>query len=228
MGFVGSDGGGRRRAGGKLAVGIAVLTVIAIAVAFIGAKVLGSSSSPDTSGSNVDVPATSAPPTPGSGKPIAITPRQLRLVDPPKGDRTEFKQMAKTVAGNENTGTSTDEYKSADFGGLKPGMGILVNLGTSTKVGAVRVTVNLPGASVSLRTGTSDPGASSAGDQTIATSYTTIGAPLNNHSGTVMVFPLGQDQKEVQYLLIWITKLPLNPTTNTYQLTINEITVLAP
>jgi eukaryotic-like serine/threonine-protein kinase len=223
MGFVGSNGGGRRRAGGKLALGVAVLTAIAIAGAFIGAKVLGSSS-----GTNADIPggvaSATAPASQGGEVPIAITPQQLRLVDPPKGDRAEFKQLNKAVDGNENTGAETAEYKSANFGGLKPGMGILINLGAPTKVKAVKVTVNLQGASVGLRTGTSDPGADSAGDQAIATGYTPIGSALEDQR-TVMVFAVGQ---EVQYLLVWITKLPMDPAKGKYKLSVNEISVLAP
>jgi hypothetical protein len=222
MGFVGSDGG-RRRAGGKLALGVAVLTAIAIAGAFIGAKVLGSSS-----GTNAHIPGglagTTAPPSsPGTETPIALTAQQLRLVDPPKGDRAEFTQLNKTIDGNENTGAETAEYKTANFGGLKPGMGILINLGAPTKVKAVKLTVNLQGASIGLRTGTSDPGADSAGDQAIATGYTPIGTMLEDQR-TVMVFAVGQ---EVQYLLVWITKLPMDPAKNKYKLSVNEISVLA-
>lgn len=227
MGFAATDGGGRRRAGGKLALGVAVLTVIAIAGAFIGARVLGSSDTPDTIGTGPDATITSAPATPGSGKPIPLTAQQIRLVDPTGGDRTEFKDLAKTIDNNETTGTDTDEYSKANFGGLKPGMGILINLGAPTKVGVVKVTVNLQGASFSLRTGTTDPGATGVGDLSIANTYTPI-STLDDHRGTVMVFPVGQDQKEVQYLLIWISKLPLDPSKNKFQVAINEISVLAP
>ena len=226
MGFDGSDGGGRRRAGGKLALGVAALTVIAIAGAFIGARVLGWSSSSDAAGPGTDPTGSSTPAVQGN-KPIPITAEQIRLVDPPTGDRTEFTDLARTIDGNDNTGADTDEYKTANFGGLKPGMGILINLGAPTKVGVVKVTVNLQGASVSLRTGPSDPGADSNGDKTISTSYTTVAPALDNFSGSVMVFAV-DDQKEVQYLLIWITKLPIDPSKQKYQLAINEISVLAP
>jgi hypothetical protein len=227
MGFVSNDGPGRRRAGGKLALGVAVLTVIAIVGAFIGAKVLGGSSpgqgnaAPGGSG-----PSSSATAGTGNDKPIAITADQLRLVDPPGGDRTEFNELAKAVDGKEDTSTRTSEYKSANFGGLKAGMGILINLGAPTKVSSVRVTVNLQGASASLRTGSSDPGATTAGDKTIMDTYTTIGSPLDDHGGTVLVFLV--DQKEVQYLLLWITKLPMDNTKSKYQIAVNEIKVNAP
>ena len=233
MGFS-SEATPRRRAGGKLALGVAVLTVIAIAGAFIGAKVLGSSGDPGATTPGASSAVSSAPATTGVGNPIAITAEQIRMVDPPTGDRKEFAEIGKAVDGNENTGTSTAGYKTANFGGLKKGMGILINLGKPTKVGAVRVTVSLQRASMSLRTGPSDPGADSNGDKAIADGYTTIGTPLVDHPGTVMVLPVGQDQKEVQYLLVWISELPLDPArektspTQPYGLAINEIQVLVP
>jgi hypothetical protein len=225
MGFGGSEGGVRRRSGGKLALGVAVLTAIAIAGAFIGANVLGASSSPGTNTPGDDT-ATSAPAAVANGKPIPLTADQIRIVDPPKGDRSELKDSEKIVDGNTATGWSTDHYKQANFGSLKPGMGVLINLGSPTKVGAVKVTLGQPGASLSLRTGTSDPGPTTDGDKTIASTFTTIGLAADDPNGTVMTFNVPADQ-QVQYLLVWITKLPID-STGQYQVSVNEISVLAP
>jgi hypothetical protein len=125
------------------------------------------------------------------------------------------------------TGWTTDEYTRANFGGLKPGMGVLIDLGATTQVGAVKVSVSQQGVSLTLRTGTSDPGATMEGDKTIAADYTTVGQPLEDFSGTNMVLPVPQGQQQVQYLLVWITKLPVN-NEGKFVLSINEITVLAP
>ena len=228
MGFGGGESSGtRRRAGGKLALGVAVLTAIAIAGAFIGAKVLGASPDPTPTTPDLTSPTSNPPTTVGSGKPIAIAASQVRVVDPPKGDRTEFEGYEKVVDGDELTGWTTDEYLRANFGGLKPGMGILINLGSPTRVGAVRVVVSQQGASVALRTGASDPGDTTAGDATVASAYTTVGQPLDDHSGTVMVFPVPDVQQQLQYLLVWITKLPAD-NDGKFVLSVNEISILAP
>jgi hypothetical protein len=154
---------------------------------------------------------------------------QVRVVDPPPGDRAETVNSDKAVDGNEATGWSTQSYTRPKFGDLKPGMGLLINLGAPTKVGAVKVVVNLQGATMSLRTGSSDPGNTSDGDKTISTSYTTVGSELADRPGTVMVFPVPPDQQTMQYLLIWITKLPPDPAKGgKYSLAVNEITVLSP
>ena len=76
---------------------------------------------------------------PGNGgRPLALRPDQVRIVDPPDGDRTEFDGSEKLVDGKETTGWATDEYQQANFGAIKPGMGMLINLGAPTKVAAVR------------------------------------------------------------------------------------------
>src|SRR5690606_40024515 len=121
----------------------------------------------------------------------------------------------------------SDTYTRANYGGLKPGMGFLIDLGEPMKVGLVKVTVSGQGASIGLRAGTSDPGNTSEGDQEIAESYTTIGQPLEDHSGTVMVFPVPEEQQEMQYLLVWITKLPAKESGG-FGITVKEITLLTP
>jgi tRNA A-37 threonylcarbamoyl transferase component Bud32 len=226
MGFGPGEPTNRRRAGGKLAVGVAVLALIAVTGAVTGLKILSggpSDATPllDASGS----PVVNAPAA--AGKAIAIHPDQVRVVDPPKGDRTEVTGAEAVVDGNETTGWSTQNYNRPNFGGLKPGMGILINLGAPTKVRSVRVVVSQQGASVALRTGPNDPGNDSNGDKTIANGYVTVGQPLEDHSGTVMVFPVPDQQQDVQYLLVWITKLPAT-NDGKFALAINEITVFAP
>jgi hypothetical protein len=229
MGFGGGENV-RRRAGGKLAIGVVVLTVIAIVMAIIGAKLLGGSSgstTPDVAGGPTQ---NSSPAGTGTaGHPIPVNASMIRVVDPPRGDRAEVRDADKAVDGNEATGWSTQSYNSPNFGGIKPGMGLLIDLGAPTKVGAVKVVVNLQGATMSLRTGTSDPGSSSDGDKTVSTSFTTVGSELADRPGTVMVFPVPPDQQTMQYLLVWITKLPQDPAKGgKYSLAINEITVLSP
>lgn len=228
MGFVADIGGGRRRAGGKLALGIAVLAIIALVGAFVGVKVLGSGPDPGTS-----APADAGGPQPGStanasGPPIKIAANQVRIVDPPRGDGTELGDAGLTVDGSDTTGWSTDDYKQANFGGIKPGMGILINLGQPTKIEAVKVVVNQTGSSVELRQGASDPGDGLSGaqartaDGTLVKGFTPIGQPFTDYDGTTMVFSL--DDTTVQYLMVWITKLP--PKGSQFALTVNEITVI--
>jgi hypothetical protein len=227
MGFGGHDvTTGKRRAGGKLALGVALLAVIALVGAFIGARVLGQDPQAGPTGS-AGSPQATTPPAVGAGAAIPVRADQVRIVDPPKGDRKELVGFENVVDGNETTGWATDEYNRPNFGGLKPGMGVLINLGAPTKVEAVRVVVGQQGATMELRTGTTDPGASSQGDADIASSYTALSNPAEDHSGTVAVFAISEERQTVQYLLLWVSKLPPNGE-GKFALAINEIYLLAP
>ena len=181
------------------------------------------------------------PTSTSSGTPIPISASQIRIVDPPSGDRAEVGGSDKVVDGDLTTGWSTQQYTRPYFGGdkagsgIKPGMGILIDLGENAPpVGAVRVTLSQKGASIALRTGDDDPGAQlqsdKAGalnaDKKINSTYTSVGAPLDSYEGTVMVFVVTSDQHIGRYLLLWITKLPPN-STGKFALTVNEISVLA-
>ena len=218
-------GEGRRPAGRKLALAIAGLTVIAVVGALIGMKILSSDSTagppPPTNPAGPTATATS----PG-GTAIPIAASQVRVVDPPKGNRTEVAGIEKVVDGVETTGWRTDRYNRANFGGLKPGMGILIDLGTAKPVKAVRVVLGASGASAELRGGTTDPGNTSEGDGQIVSSFSTIGQPLKDHAGTTMVFPVPQNTEPTQYLLVFITKLPPDDE-GRFVISVNEITVLS-
>src|SRR4029453_864704 len=174
---------------------------IAVTGAVVGAKLLSSKPEPGPTQAGPTAPVTTSASSPG--KPIALKPDQIRIVDPPNGDRTEFEGFEQTVDGKPETGWTTDEYNQANFGSIKPGMGILINLGAPTKVGAVKVMVSQQGAAVELRAGTADPGNTSEGDKSIATSFTSISTP-NAQAGTNIVFAIPQDKQTVQYLLVWI------------------------
>jgi hypothetical protein len=219
MGFR-ADGGGRRRGTGKLVAGVAALVVVA-AVGIYGAiNLLSGSNDPDSLPTNPGPTTT----TNAAPQPIAISPGQVRIVDPPGGNRAEIEGAEVVVDGDLGTGWSTDEYFGpADFGGIKPGMGILINLGSAMKVDVVQVTVAQTGATLELRSGTADPGSSSEGDSTIEQTYTVIGAPIEN-AGTTAVFQVPPDHEPTQYLMVWISNLPPTPD-GKFQITVNEIEV---
>jgi len=220
MGFQAEPGGTRRRATGKLLAGVLLLAVIAGAGIYTVVRLMsGSSAGTDP----ITEPTPSTVPT-VVPQPIALTPSQVRIVDPPGGDRTELDGVEYLVDGDPATGWSTDQYVSPDFGLIKPGMGILINLGAPTRVDAVRVRTTQGGASLALRTGTSDPGNTSEGDNQIATTYSALGPELENFDGTTITFPV-PNEETVQYLLVWITLLP-EVAPGSYQITVNEVEVL--
>jgi hypothetical protein len=215
-----------RPAGRKLAVGVVGLLVLALAGTLAAARVLGTNETANNPGGGPGQPnnGTSAPAKVPAGAPhaVALKADQLRVIDP-KGDRgAEFKNVEKLVDHNPATVWKTDRYeKSGNFGNLKAGMGIMIDLGSPQQVVSVLADFDASGASGELRTGTADPGSSKTGDQQVVDTYTVVGQPRLD-MGTSALFQ-GPDQP-VRYLLLWITKLPPDKT-GKYQLSIGEITV---
>ncbi|MER6285102.1 protein kinase family protein [Streptomyces sviceus] len=93
----------------------------------------------------------------------------------------------------------TDYYAGADFGNLKPGLGIILDLGKVQDIGKVTVTF-MGDTSVELRAASSD----ASSRPTAFDAYTKVA----EGSGTGV--PLKPDKAvKSRYLLIWLTKLPL-------------------
>jgi len=207
-------------AGGGIAVALIIVGMV------LGIKALNANAENGRNGNGGNTAQSSAGPSPSqvNPQPVKLSANQVRIVDP-KGDRTELKNAGATVDGDANTGWKTDGYKNrADFGGSKPGMGILVKLDKPMHVTSVRVQLSAPGATAEIRSGAADQADSSDGDKAIYDTYKIVGSPLVDHPGTVMVFPSDLD---TQYLLIWITELPYDKSTDRYRVGIQEITVEA-
>jgi len=209
-----------RRSGRKLAIGVAALLIISAAALVVTLRLTGGSS-PAAAGSHTESPGPSARPSTSAaaGGPIAVSASQVRIVDPPNGTRDNLTDADKAVDGNANTGWQTNWYKSPTFGNLKPGMGVLIDLGKPVDVANVKVDFDSPGATVSARVGDTDPGNTSSGDGQINQTYKTVAGPIK--AGPSQVLPLGVTTR---YVLVWITKLP-SVGDGKYQVTVDEITV---
>jgi hypothetical protein len=132
------------------------------------------------------------------------------------------------VDGDPRTFWKTDRYDNqANFGGKKPGMGVLIKFDQPTRVASVQVQMASAGASAQLRFGDTDPGNTSNGDKAIHNTYQAVGEPLLRHPGTTMVFPV-DGKTEYQYLMIWFTELPMEASSGRYQVVVQEIAVQTP
>jgi hypothetical protein len=132
----------------------------------------------------------------------------VRIVDPPKGDRTDEGEAAFTVDDDKDTVWKTSGFLQAKFYN-KPGMGLLINLGTPRTVSEVRVETSSPGIAMAIRTGTSDPGNNSQGDEKIVKDYKKLGdGDTAKTDGNNAVFPLFDENQKYQYILVFITELP--------------------
>ena len=211
-----------RPAGRKLAFGVVGLLVLALAGTLAAARVLGEQPQPPATGGSPGTSSPQAKPPAGQPTEVKLTANQIRIVDP-KGDRTELKDADNAIDGNPSTVWKTDRYTRAEFGGKKPGMGILIDLGSPVKVVSVQLALTTPGATGELRTGATSPESSPAGDAQVVAEYTVVGQPKVDMSTTAL-FP-GPDQP-TRYLLVWITKLPPDGVGKSgFRLSLGEITV---
>lgn len=194
-------------------VGVLMLTGVLVAVSLPGTDKNPGQASPGLSGAQ---PGPTSQPSP-----LKLLSSQVRVIDPPSGDRDELSGADKVIDGRLDTGWQPHWYAGNPvFGGYKPGMGFLINLGKKYNVSSVEVQLDRPGSTLELRSGTEDPGNSSEGDGKVASSYQTVQGPISN-AGTRALFT-GKD--DVQYLLIWISKLPPIGG-DKYQVGVQEITV---
>ncbi|MDN0199328.1 protein kinase family protein [Streptomyces sp. S.PNR 29] len=137
------------------------------------------------------------PKKPASGKPIAIS--SARDFDP-FGDQSEKPSAIGKVYDNSTaTYWQTDYYLSADFGRLKQGVGIILDLGKVQQVG--EVTVSFMGdTSVELRSASADANS----EPTSFDAYSKVA----EGSGTTVNLKPGKSLK-TRYVLVWLTELPL-------------------
>ncbi len=112
----------------------------------------------------------------------------------PEGDGQEHDELA-GFATDDSSSTSwtTESYANEDFGGLKHGVGLLLDAGSPVKLAHVTVTTPTPGFTAEIQAGDSSSGpfATDSSSQTVegTTTFALNGATA-------------------QYYVIWITQLP--------------------
>jgi hypothetical protein len=146
-----------------------------------------------------DEPSTIAAPSaaPAPPVPVPLAAGAVTDFDPPPGSGTEStEQVPNAVDGDEATVWRTERYRSAAFGGLKEGVGLLVDLGAPTPVSSVELST-LPGTSVEVRA--ADARGATAAEYRVLAQGTAAGP------GLVLAPPAGSTAR---WVLVWITALP--------------------
>ncbi|MBW5250006.1 serine/threonine protein kinase [Streptomyces sp. P01-B04] len=122
----------------------------------------------------------------------------------PLGDQSEKPQdIGHVYDGDATSYWNTDGYFTADFGKLKDGVGVVLDLGKVQQVGTVDVTFLGGTTSVELRTATS------AEVPKLPTGFTKVA----QGSGTKVALKPGEPV-QARYLLVWLTNLPPSDSGN--------------
>ncbi|MFC7529010.1 protein kinase family protein [Actinoplanes sp. GCM10030250] len=228
----GSSGTDQIRSTPKILIGVGALVIIAIVGLVFGIRAISNSTKPGTqatapvdAGVGQQGPDGAQAPAPTPEK-IALTADMVRMVDPPDGQRKDSDQAKYTVDGDTETAWETSRYeRQSNFGNLKPGMGVLINLGSPRSLAEVRVATSTPGATIEVRTGKNDPGDSSNGDSKIMKDYQRLGDEAPEPStGTKQFFSGFEPDQKYQYVLVFITDLPeAEDGRGGYKISVSEI-----
>lgn len=142
----------------------------------------------------------SAPASPGAPARTAVDLSRVRVRDfDPHGRPAQEKpdQVVNATDGETSTAWPTDLYRTERFGGLKPGVGLLLDLRSPTALSEVDVDLTTPGTSLEVRAG-DDLGVDEGSLRIVATDDGRRGvARIGVPEGT-----------RARYWLVWITRLP--------------------
>jgi hypothetical protein len=198
---------------------VGIFVVIMLALAKCGLSGLGDNafvdhprSSSTPSGTTGPSPsATTGTPSTPTDTQTAGTPISIAAVDSfdPQGDDEEKQPLAdKAVDGDPATDWTSDAYKSASFSGLKKGVGLRLDLGSTTTVHEVKVTVPASGTDLQLRAGEDLDGSD-------------VVATADDLDGTVTLTP--SSPVKARYLILWFTKATQDK--DGYRVAVSEVSV---
>jgi hypothetical protein len=209
----------RLRRGARRGIAVVVGTVLVALLAgggwvvggrdVLGAMGLGSLLGDDAAPDRAEPSA--APPPPAV--PIVVPPASVTDFDPAPGSGSErTAEVPNAVDGVATTVWRTERYRSNAFGGLKAGVGLLVDLQAPTAVASLEVST-LAGTRVELRA--SDARGATAPDYRLLTEGTATGPTLT------LTPPAGSTAR---WYLLWITDLP--PVDGGFASQIGELSLL--
>ena len=148
-------------------------------------------------------------------QPGAITPGVVTEFDPyGKHDDPHVSEAPRAVDGNSATLWRTQIYRTADLGKLKPGVGLLMDLGTPRKVAAIHLLLVGDGTSVEVFESDSAP----ANEKAMTLAAANVSAPSD------ITLRLSTETT-ARYWVVWLTKLP--PAATGFQGGIVEMTFLS-
>jgi hypothetical protein len=149
-----------------------------------------------------------ASPSPGTAAVTTLPIQSMRDFDPEGDGRENPDEVPLAHDGDASTAWETGLYaRRPDFGGLKQGVGLLIDLGQARRVTGVTVLMTKPGANLELRA--ADAAAPQANGYTVVAGANNAGAhpPAGQPAGTVQLTPTG-GAFTARYWLLWLTRLP--------------------
>jgi hypothetical protein len=192
----------RRSSGARLAVIGAVVLVVIVGVAAATSSFWHKGNTPRPSSSPTAHRSTST-----VAKVIQLVPVSAHGFDAdnPTGDpQDENSSQAPNILDRNPQGWSSQQYDSANLGGLKPGTGLIFDMGKSVSLSSVTVQFGKSvGADVEVQLGNSD-----LRSKANEASMTTVASA--NGIGNTYTFHV-TSKATGRYLVLWFTKMPPGP-----------------
>ena len=194
---------------------MALLTVVAATGWILAHKLTGThetvgAPAPPTATAPAHTPLTAHAPATATAR--ALKPVRAMSFDPYSTGQGENAQLAPlAIDANPATAWHTDWYASARFGSLKPGTGLLLDMGRRVTITGARLTLgSAPGADLQLRVGD------------VAASLTDLPAVARATDAGGRVHLRLIKPAHGRYVLIWFTKLPPD-TSGTFQVSVYKV-----
>jgi serine/threonine-protein kinase len=130
---------------------------------------------------------------PGGGDGAAVHLVASNAYDPYGDGREHDELVARATDGNPATAWETERYVNADFGGLKSGVGLVVDAGRPVKLASLTVVSDTPGFTADVKAGAASSGP-----------FDTVSAPRTVGARTTFTLAVPTARR---YYLIWITHL---------------------
>jgi len=148
------------------------------------------------------------PPTNPAAAAGSVRLRAVAAYDPPPGGGHEHDELlAAATDGSPATSWETEHYFSRAFGGLKSGVGIVLDAGRPVRLGSLTVDSDTPGFTASVQAGSSPSGP-----------FRPISARQTVESRTTFTLHVPRPSR---YYLLWISELP--PGQGRFQAHVNEV-----
>lgn len=186
------------------AVGLVAVAVVAILIARLVGSMSDSSGaatrdplnlpskSTTTHSSSESSAAAKSPPAPV--RPVSVS--SFNPYNQPPGD-DNADQVGATMDGNPQTSWETENYfRSATFGNLKPGVGLLYDFGKPVDIRAIKFTTPTPGIKLEVRSADATGGS--------LDSFSRQGAPVVVNGSMTMKLP---GSTTARYWMVWLTSL---------------------
>jgi putative peptidoglycan lipid II flippase len=161
----------------------------------------------DQAGGVPDPGPSTGNPSPSSERPRAVPIEDVRDFDPQADPPAENPQLVKYAHdGSTKTRWQTVKYlRNPKLGGLKRGVGLVVDLGAPTAVSSVKVSLSGSGTAVQLRIPKEDPEDTTEPPMSSDARWTTVDKDSDAQKSATLT---PEDKVTTRFLLVYLTSLP--------------------